>query len=189
MSTAIANQILIGFCSISFVTFKDKIFLTEIAIQISLLASLVKHLPHQPIQISFSSGSVVPNMRLTKKLFHQGKQTRLLSTRLSWCPIKTNQARLSSTSEFGLSCLLSTNFTVIFDCLVCLVCWQPISPSYLVAWFVLFVINQFHLIITITSKRGKQHQCRYIRNSVGLLCRFNPLKVVLSDCSHCFQKS
>ena len=63
---------LIGFCSISFVTFKDKIFLTEIAIQISLLASLVKHIPHQPIQISFSSGSVVPNMRLTKKLFHQG---------------------------------------------------------------------------------------------------------------------
>ena len=55
--------------------------------------------------------------------------------------------------------------------LVCLVCCQPISPSYLVAWFVLFVINQFHLIITITSKRGKQHQCRYIRNSVGLLCR------------------
>ena len=38
---------------------------------------------HQPIQISFSSGSVVPNMRLTKKLFYQGKQTRLLSTKLS----------------------------------------------------------------------------------------------------------
>ena len=27
----------------------------------------------------------------------------------------------------GLSCLLSTNFTVIFGCLVCLVCYQPIS--------------------------------------------------------------
>ena len=121
---------LIGFCSISFVTLKDKIFLTEIAIQISLLASLVKHLPHQPIQISFSSGSVVPNMRLTKKLFYQGKQTRLLSTKLSWCPIKTNQTRLSSTSEFGLSCSLSTNPTVIFGCLVCLVCYQPISPNY-----------------------------------------------------------
>ena len=66
-------------------------------------------------------------MRLTKKLFYQGKQTRLLSTKLSWCPIKTNQTRLSSTSEFGLSCLLSTNFTVIFGCLVCLVCCQPIS--------------------------------------------------------------
>ena len=138
---------------------------------------------------SFSSGSVVPNMRLTKKLFHQGKQTRLLSTKLSWCPIKTNQTRLSSTSEFGLSCSLSTNPTVIFDCLVCLVCCQPIPPSYLVAWSVLFVINQFLLIITIAFKRGKQHQCRYIRNSVGLLCHFNPLKAVLSDCSHCSQKS
>ena len=127
---------------------------------------------HQPIQISFSSGSVVPNMRLTKKLFYQGKQTRLLST-----------------SEFGLSCSLSTNPTVIFDYLVCLVCCQPIPPSYLVAWSVLFVINQFLLIITIAFKRGKQHQCRYIRNSVGLLCHFNPLKAVLSDCSHCFQKN
>ena len=66
-------------------------------------------------------------MRLTKKLFYQGKQTRLLSTKLSWCPIKTNQTRLSSTSEFGLSCLLSTNFTVIFGCLGGLVCCQPIS--------------------------------------------------------------
>ena len=45
-------------------------------------------------------------------------------------PIKTNQTRLSSTSEFGLSCLLSTNPTVIFGCLVCLVCYQPISPNY-----------------------------------------------------------
>ena len=60
----------------------------------------------------------------------KANQTRLLSTKLSWCPIKTNQTRLSSTSEFGLSCLLSTNFTVIFGCLVCLVCCQPISPSY-----------------------------------------------------------
>ena len=90
---------------------------------------------------------------------------------------------------FGLSCLLSTNFTVIFDYLLCLVCWQPISPSYLIAWFVLFVINQFRLIITIAFKRGKQHQRRYIRNSVGLLCRFNPLKAVLSDCSHCFKRT
>ena len=73
--------------------------------------------------------------------------------------------------------------------LVCLVCCQPIPPSYLVAWSVLFVINQFLLIITIAFKRGKQHQCRYIRNSVGLLCHFNPLKAVLSDCSHCFQKN
>ena len=94
---------------------------------------------HQPIQISFSSGSVVPNMRLTKKLFYQGKQTRLLSTKLSWCPIKTNQTRLSSTSEFGLSCSLSTNPTVIFDCLVCLVCCQPTQPSYLTAWSVLLL--------------------------------------------------
>ena len=31
---------------------------------------------------------------------------------------------------FGLSCLLSTNPTVIFGCLVCLVCYQPISPNY-----------------------------------------------------------
>ena len=99
----------------------------------------LKHLPHQPIQISFSSGSVVPNMRLTKKLFYQGKQTRLLSTKLSWCPIKTNQTRLSSTSEFGLSCSLSTNPTVIFDCLVCLVCCQPTQPSYLTAWSVLLL--------------------------------------------------
>ena len=29
-----------------------------------------------------------------------------------------------------LSCLLATNFTVIFGCLVCLVCYQPISPNY-----------------------------------------------------------
>ena len=128
-------------------------------------------------------------MRLTKKLFYQGKQTRLLSTKLSWCPIKTNQTRLSSTSEFGLSCSLSTNPTVIFDCLACLVCCQPIPPSYLVVWSVLFVINQFLLIITIAFNRGKQHQCRYIRNSMGLLCHFNPLKAVLSDCSHCFQKN
>ena len=41
----------------------------------------------------------------------------------------------------GLSCLLATNFTVIFGCLVCLVCYQPISPSY--------------LVVLITSKRGK----------------------------------
>ena len=30
----------------------------------------------------------------------------------------------------SLSCLLATNFTVIFGCLVCLVCYQPISPNY-----------------------------------------------------------
>ena len=158
-------------------------------------------------------------MRLTKKLFYQGKQTRLLSTKLSWCPIKTNQTRLSSTSEFGLSCSLSTNPTVIFDCLTCLVRCQPIPPSYLIVWFALFVVNQpnrhiwrldlsccyppsystarsvlfvthqFLLIITIAFKRGKQHQCRYIRFNGGLLCHFNPLKAVLSDCSHCFQKN
>ena len=108
-------------------------------------------IPHQP-QKQFLSLVRFRcfNMKLTRELFHIN-QTLLLSTKLSWCPIKTNQTRLSSTSEFGLSCLLSTNFTVIFDCLVCLVCWQPISPSYLVAWFVLFVINQCHLIIAIQT--------------------------------------
>ena len=66
-------------------------------------------------------------------------------------------------------------------------CCYP--PSYLTAWSVLFVIHQFLLIITIAFKRGKQHQCRYIRFNGGLLCHFNPLKAVLSDCSHCFQKN
>ena len=103
--------------------------------------------------------------------------------------------------------------------LVCLVRCQPIPPSYLIVWFALFVVNQSHrhiwrldlsccyppsyltawsvlfvihqflLIITIAFKRGKQHQCRYIRFNGGLLCHFNPLKAVLSDCSHCFQKN
>ena len=61
----------------------------------------------------------------------------------------------------GLVCI--TNATVIFGCLVCLVCYHqchrhtwllglscllsPMPPSYLVAWFILFVINQVHLHI------------------------------------------
>ena len=56
-----------------------------------------------------------------------------------------------------------TNSSVIFGCLVCLVCYHqchrhtwllglscllsPMPPSYLVAWFILFVINQVHLHI------------------------------------------
>ena len=44
-----------------------------------------------------------------------------------------------------------TNATVIFGCLVYLVCHQPSSPSYLVVWFVLFVINQFHRHIWLFS--------------------------------------
>ncbi len=50
---------------------------------IRMIVRMMKLPLHQPIQISFSSGSVVPNMRLTKKLFYQGKQARLLSTKLS----------------------------------------------------------------------------------------------------------
>ena len=49
-----------------------------------------------------------------------------------------------------------TNATVIFGCLVYLVCHQPSSPSYLVVWFVLFVINQFHRHIWLFSVLPKE---------------------------------
>merc|ERR1712020_637102 len=75
----------------------------------------------------------------------------------------------NATVIFGcLVCLVcSTNATVIFGCLVCLVCYHqchrhiwllglscllsPMPPSYLVAWFILFVINQVHLHIWLFS--------------------------------------
>ena len=96
---------------------------------------------------SFSSGSVVPNMRLTKKLFHQGKPNSLVINQTLLMPhqdepnsLVINQRVwfvLFVVNQFhrhiwllGLSCLLATNFTVIFGCLVCLVCYQPISPNY-----------------------------------------------------------
>ncbi len=48
------------------------------------------------------------------------------------------------TWSLGLSCLSSTKFTVILG-LSCLL--PPMPPSYLDAWFILFVINQVHLHI------------------------------------------
>ena len=208
MSTAIATSIaqLIGLCSISFVKLKiqnlpywycNTDFVTRLVGEASSTSTnpnifLVRlccsqHETDEEVILSRQTNSLVINQTLLMP--HQDEPNSLVINQRVWFVLFVVNQSHRHIWLFGLSCLLSTNFTVIFDCLVCLVCWQPISPSYLVAWFVLFVINQFHLIITITSKRGKQHQCRYIRNSVGLLCRFNPLKVVLSDCSHCFQKS
>ena len=45
----------------------------------------------------------------------------------------------------GLVCI--TNATVILGCLVYLVGHQPSSPSYLVAWFILFVITNATVIL------------------------------------------
>ena len=45
----------------------------------------------------------------------------------------------------GLVCI--TNATVILGCLVYLVCHQPSPPSYLVAWFILFVITNATVIL------------------------------------------
>ncbi len=137
-------------CFVSSFSPKDTIKVQiEVHFRLKYFQNQLKLPLHQPIQISFSSGSVVPNMRLTKKLFYQGKQTRL-----------------SSASEFGLPCLLSTNPAVIFDCLVCLVCCQPIPPSYLTAWSVL-------LLPTVIFDR-----------SICLVC-YPPIS---PNYHHCFQK-
>ena len=71
------------------------------------------------------------NNQMTRKLFHITNSSVIFG-----CLV-------------GLVCI--TNATVILGCLVYLVCHQPSSPSYLVVWFVLFAINQFHHHIWLFS--------------------------------------
>ena len=80
-------------------------------------------------------------------------------------------------------------------------------PSYLVAWFILFVINQVHRHIWLFGlscllstnftvifgcsqyfQQGWTHQCRYIGNNVGLLCCSVLLKVVVASDSGKYQQ-
>ena len=80
-------------------------------------------------------------------------------------------------------------------------------PSYLVAWFILFVINQVHLHIWLFGlscllstnftiifgcsqyfQQGWTHQCRYIWNNVGLLCCPVLLEVVVASDSGKYQQ-
>ena len=80
-------------------------------------------------------------------------------------------------------------------------------PSYLVAWFILFVINQVHRHIWLFGlscllstnftvifgcaqyfQKGWTHQCRYIENNVGLLCCSVLLKVVVASDSGKYQQ-
>ena len=80
-------------------------------------------------------------------------------------------------------------------------------PSYLVAWFILFVINQVHRHIWLFGlscllstnftvifgcsqyfQKGWTHQCRYIGNNVGLLCCSVLLKVVVASDSGKYQQ-
>ena len=175
MSTAIATSIaqLIGLCSISFVKLKN----TK-----SSLLILQYRFRNSPRWWSFLYINQSKYLSRQALLFPTWDWRRSYSIKANKLACYQPNSLDAPSRRTKLACHQPAS-------LVCLVCCQPIPPSYLTVWSVLFVINQFLLIITIAFKRGKQHQCRYIRNSVGLLCHFNPLKAVLSDCSHCFQKN
>ena len=101
-------------------------------------------------------------MRLTKKLFYQGKQT----------------------------CLLSTNPTVIFDCLVCLVCYHQCHRHIWLFGLSCLSSTKFTVIFGCSQyfQQGWTHQCRYIGNNVGLLCCLVLLKVVVASDSGKYQQ-
>ena len=67
-----------------------------------------------------------------------------------------------------------TNSSVIFGCLVCLVYYQPISPSY--------------LVVLSTSKRDEHISAGILKNNVGLLCCSVLLKVVVASDSGKYQQ-
>ena len=205
MSTAIATSIaqLIGLCSISFVKLKN----TK-----SSLLILQYRFRNSPRWWSFLYINQSKYLSRQALLFPTWDWRRSYSIKANKLACYQPNSLDAPSRRTKLACHQPAS-------LVCLVCCQPIPPSYLIVWFALFVVNrshrhiwrldlsccyppsyltawsvlfvihQFLLIITIAFKRGKQHQCRYIRFNGGLLCHFNPLKAVLSDCSHCFQKN
>ena len=87
-----------------------------------------QHETDEEVIPSRQTNSLVINQTLLMP--HQDEPNSLVINQRVWFVLFVVNQSHRHIWLFGLSCLLSTNPTVIFGCLVCLVCYQPISPNY-----------------------------------------------------------
>ncbi len=87
-----------------------------------------QHETDEEVILSRQTNSLVINQTLLMP--HQDEPNSLVINQRVWFVLFVVNQSHRHIWLFGLSCLLSTNPAVIFGCLVCLVCYQPISPNY-----------------------------------------------------------